>query len=126
MFYGFISYALFIFWYCGIISIFVDVDHIWALFGKEPPIRFSNSFGRPFHTRAIFTIIAVFVSFIMVAFGNGFYQEVLRIFGEGGSLLAMVLLNVITYYGSKRVGKRLGIKLYNKRLENNDYDRNKS
>ena len=115
MVYGFISYALFIFWCCGIVSIFVDVDHIWALFGRKPPIRFSNSFGRPLHTRTIFTFIAVIASFIMVTFGNGFYREILRIFGEGGSLLVMVFLNVISYYGSKRVGKRLGIELYNKR-----------
>ena len=141
MFYGFISYALFIFWCCGTISIFVDVDHVWSLLGKESSIRFSDSFGRPFHTRTIFTIIAVFASFIMVTFGNGFYREILRVFGEEGFLLVMVILNVITYYGSKRVGKKLGIRLYNKkcqrinfdsksrlnkRLENNDYNRNKS
>lgn len=114
MFSGFIGYALFIFWCCGIVSIFVDVDHIWALFGKEPPIRLSDSFGRPFHTRTVFIIVAIIFSFIMVTFGNGFYEEILRIFGEEGSLLVMIILNVMTYYGSKRIGKQLSIKLYNR------------
>lgn len=112
---GLIVYALFIFWCCGIVSIFVDVDHIWALFGKESPIRFSDSFGRPFHTRTVFIIVAIIFSFIMVTFGNGFYGEILRIFGKEGSLLVIVILNVMTYYNSERVGKRLSICLYNAR-----------
>lgn len=114
IFSGLIGYALFIFWCCGIVSIFVDVDHIWNLFGKEPPVRFSDSFGRPFHTRTVFIIVAIIFSFIMVTFGNGFYEEILRIFGEEGSLLVMIILNVMTYYGSKRIGKQLSIKLYNR------------
>ena len=104
---GLISYTLFIFWIGGCLSICVDIDHIFVIFGRKPPIKLSDSFGRPFHTRAIFTFVAIVGSFIVVTLANGFYREILFRFGEGGTIVFLVILIVLTYISSKFLGQRI-------------------
>lgn len=115
MFFGIIAYSLFIFWMCGIISILIDCDHIFCLIGRKPCIKFSESYGRPFHTRTIFILVAFFVSIFVVSYVYGFYRGILFGIGEREVLLLMISLNLITYFGSKYLGSKFMYRLVRQR-----------
>jgi hypothetical protein len=108
---GIILYSLFIFWFGGCISVLVDLDHIFVLIGRKPPYKFSESYGRPFHTRGIFIGIAVGISFVMASFGFRFYRGILQGVGEGTALLFLIGIIIVTGLVFRTVGNRLGRRL---------------
>jgi hypothetical protein len=112
---GIITYALFIFWIGGIVSIFIDSDHIFGLIGRKPSFKFSETYGRPFHTRTIFILVAYVISFFMGTFIYGFYKGILLGIGDGETLLLMLGLNIFTYLGSKYLGNKFFLRLIEQR-----------
>lgn len=112
---GWILYALFVFWISGVISVLIDIDHIFVLTGRKPPIKFSDTYGRPLHSRVIFTLVAVGISFVMATFVDGLYREILLGCGVGGAILFLVGLIVITGVVTKKVGRNFGNKLREQR-----------
>ena len=114
---GIITYALFVFWVCGGISVLIDSDHILSLFGRKPPFKLSESYGRPLHTRIVFVLASFFVSIIVVSYVYGLYQRILLRLGEGEVLLLMIALNIFTYYIVKYLGNKFLWRLINQRCE---------
>jgi len=110
---GIIIYTLFVFWVCGIVSVFIDIDHIFVLIGRKSPIKLSESYGRPFHSRIVFALVAVAISFFMASFGYGFYRGILFGLDPRGSLLLMIGIVVGTFVGTKKIGN-----IFSKRLKN--------
>jgi hypothetical protein len=104
--YGEIAYTLFVFWVCGSLSVLVDIDHIWTILERVSPIRFSESYGRPFHTRIVFIVVACIICFSIITLGNGFYRGILQQFGEGGTVVFFLLLIILTYIFSKYLGEK--------------------
>ncbi len=104
---GTIGYALFVFWICGTSAVFVDIDHIWTILGRVCPIRLSESYGRPFHTRTVFVMVAIIISVIVVTFAHGLYEEILFGFGEIGTVIFFTTLIIITYISTKYLGRQL-------------------
>lgn len=121
---GIVAYALFILWCCGTSSILVDFDHIWSIIGREPPITLCTGYGRPLHTRRVFIVFACICAGIMVTFGTGFYRGIVVFLGIEMVLLLMIVMNVVTYLFSKRLGKKLATIMLNHKRErrklNND------
>lgn len=103
----FIAYTLFVFWVAGIISILVDVDHIWTLCKRVCPVRFSDSYGRPFHTNTIFVVVAIIGSILVVTFVDGFFRGVLQRVGAGETTLLLICLIGVTYYLSRDISEQL-------------------
>ena len=114
---GFFSYALFVLWYVGTVCVCVDFDHIFVILGRKSPIRLSESFGRPFHTRTVFTLVAIAACGFMVTFGNGFYRGVLLQFGEVGTIVFFATLIIITYGVSKYLGVEIQILIRDRKVE---------
>lgn len=104
---GGLTYALFVFWVCGSFSVLLDLDHIWTLFKRVCPVRLSESYGRPLHTRVVFSLVSCLVGIVVVTFANGLYAGILRQFGEGGANLLFLILILSTFVLAKYLGKRL-------------------
>jgi hypothetical protein len=62
--------ALFIFGLSGFTSVFIDLDHIWKIFGMASPINFTLLEGRDFHTPFLFIMFSCIISIIVTAFAS--------------------------------------------------------
>jgi hypothetical protein len=97
----FINISLFIFWISGIISVLVDMDHIWRIMGRKPPINYSKWNGRPLHTSIVFFCIAILCGFFVCTFVLRFYVQMATTMGELGILGVLCYLNIGTFIGLK-------------------------
>ena len=112
---GIIVYSLFVFWVCGIVAVLIDFDHIFVLIGRKPRFKLSDSYGRPFHNRAVFALVAVVISLCMATSFDGFYRGILSGLGFGGTVLLLIGMIIITYIVVKKVGNNFGERLREQR-----------
>lgn len=117
----FISYALFLFWVFGLMSVLLDLDHLWKLYGYNPPVNLTDWDGRPLHDSIVCLIVSGICSVVFLALIYGLVGNIFGGFRKGIWLLIMLGLNIATYLTSWRLGSKL-----NEMLENDDYDRDKS
>jgi len=103
--YGAISYTLFVFWICGSFSVLLDIDHLWTIFKRISPIRFSESYGRPLHTRMVFIVVSCVVSLCVVTLADGLYRGILQESGERGAIILFLCLIIITIILTKYIGR---------------------
>jgi hypothetical protein len=113
--FGIIVYTLFVFWVCGCVSVFIDIDHIYSLIGRRPPFKISESYGRPFHSRTIFALVACGISFIIAAFLDGLYRAILLRLGIGGTILLLISIIIISGVVFYKVGNDFGNRLREQR-----------
>jgi hypothetical protein len=104
MMYGGLSYALFVFWICGSFSVLLDIDHIWMVLKRIPPIKLGESYGRPLHTRIVFIVASCLVGLCVVTLADGLYRGILQGLGDGGASILFLCLIVITFVFTKYVG----------------------
>lgn len=55
----FIARAFSMFWFGGIISVLVDVDHVWSILGLEEPYSLTGIYGRPFHHPVAYLLLGI-------------------------------------------------------------------
>ena len=117
----FVTLTLFLFWIFGFMSVLLDLDHLWRLYGYNPPINLTNWTGRPLHNSVVYLIVSGFCSVVFLAFIYGLAGSLFQEFGKAIWMLMLFGLNIMTYLVSWRLGSKL-----NEMLENDDYDRSKS
>ena len=62
--------TLFVFGFCGIVSVFTGLDHIWKILGLEEPFTLTWFPGRCLHTTLVFILYGVIPGSIAFAYAN--------------------------------------------------------
>ena len=71
-----VARALLVFWSCGIVSVLVDLDHIWSRLGLEEPFNLTGWIGRPLHHPVAFVLLGIICGVLTVALINGWNVHV--------------------------------------------------
>ncbi len=109
----FVSYALFLFWIFGLMSVLLDLDHLWKLYGYTPPINLTNWYGRPLHNSIVYLFVSGICSIVFLTLIYGLVGILFEAFREIVWMEILFGLNILTYLVSWRLGSKL-----NKRLGN--------
>ena len=69
--------ALFIFGYCGLVGVLVDLDHFWKIFEMAEPFSLTWFVGRALHTTLVFILYGVIAGSVINAYANrqGFFRR---------------------------------------------------
>lgn len=94
-------------------SVLLDLDHLWKLYGYKPPINLTNWAGRPLHNSAVFLIVSGICSVIFLAFIYGLAGLLFETFRKVVWVWILFGLNIMTYLVSWRLGSKLNERLGN-------------
>ena len=76
--------TLFVFGFCGVTGVLVDLDHIWKIFGMAEPFSLTWFVGRALHTTLVFILYGVVAGSVANAYANrqGYFRRGVDIPGK--------------------------------------------